>query len=166
MANPETVKRMRFEDVLQYDTMTYDEWVAQYGNYAMFAVEGTDGILYDVTEWISELNITHNELDGEGAGRDKKTGKMKRVYITVKHDLQIKVVDGVPGSIAKKLHNLVDTVESENKYSFRVWYHFPCSDGLTTGTFYSSTQNYGAQRYSKSDGRCYYTGMNFKVIEM
>ena len=158
---PTTVKRYRF-DSEQFDTLAYSTWLTQYANYAMFAALYKDNIVYDVTEWIAELNLTHEELDEEGAGRDKRTGKMKRVPIADKHDIQIKVMDNVPQSVAHRILMLMCDGDTFTLY----WQH-PCrANGLKSAKFYCSTVNFGAQRYDKSDGKCYYTGMSFKVIEV
>ena len=165
MADPTTVKRIRFEDVLAYDTYTYSNWLTKFAREPVFAVVDTDGVLIDFTEWLSELNLTHNTIDGEGAGRDLKTGDMVRVHVATKHDFQLKIVDGVPKDIAHEIFMLV--YSRSNRQSFPLYWQHPCStNGIRSGNFYCSTINYGAVRYSKSDKRCYYYGMNFKVIQI
>ena len=159
---PTTVKRYRF-DSEQFDTLTYSNWRTQYANYAMFAVlYAQDNIVYDITEWIMELQLTHEELDAEGAGRDKKTGTMKRKCIADKHDIQVKILDKAPQSVAHKILMLLCDGDDFTLY----WQH-PCrANGITSSKFYCSTVNFGAQRYDKSDGKCFYTGMTFKVIQI
>lgn len=166
MSTPTTVKRMRFDtETLSYDTYTFSDWVDIFKKQAMFAVEDVDGIVYDFTEWISELNMTHNDIDGEGAGRDKKSGKMKRVYVTNKHDFQIKIVDGVPQPIARRIFSLVRS--NDDRQSFTLWWQHPCDTAdIAYREFYCSTINYGAMRYNKSKDKCYFYGMSFKVIQM
>jgi len=158
---PTTVKRYRF-DSEEFDTLDYDEWLSRYAKYAMFAIEYNDGIVYDVTEWVMDLQLTHNELDKEGAGRDAKTGKMVRKILADKHEIQINLMPRTPHSVAHRILMLVCDGDTFTLY----WQH-PCrANKITSAKFYCSTVNFGAQRYEKGSNKCFYTGMTFKVIEV
>lgn len=165
MSAPTTVKRLRFEDTVQYDTMTYSAWTTNYSKSAVFAIlNDDDNKIYDITEWIGEFNFTHNEIDADGAGRDKKTGRMTRKFVATKHDIQVKLVDGVTQPIA---HEFLMLLEDHNSHSFTLYWQHPCRDNaIKSSEFYCSTVNFGAMRWRKSDNVCYFTGMNFKVIQM
>lgn len=150
--------------VMKRETMSIEEWEAKYAKCASLTFIDDDGNYHDVTEWVSELQIVHNELDADGSGRDVKTGAMKRTLIATKHTLNIKIMDRCPQSIAHYIFALVDS--NSNRVSFQAVYQWPCGNRLATSRFYCSTVNFGAQRYDKSDNYCYYTGMNFNIIQM
>ena len=148
------------------EQMQASEWSTQYADYAVLAIRDATGDLYDISEWVAEMQIVHNELDKEGAGRDTKNGKMVRKYLATKHTLQVKILDKCPASVVKIIFDLVDTKPDDSKYSFAVRYQWPCGNELTEDMFYCSTVNFGAQRFSRQDKCCYYYGMNFNIIEM
>ncbi len=146
------------------ESMDVEDW-DESTKEATLIFEDSDGNFHDYSEFVSELQIAHNDVDGEDAGRDKHSGKMKRAYITCKHTLNVKLVNKLPQNVASKIFLLLRTTGS--KPSFYVRYQSPCStNGIVRKNFYCSTINYGAQRYDKNEGKCFYDGMNFNLIEM
>ena len=149
---------------ISYDTKTLEQWETDSASMATLAFEDSDGNLRDFSEFVSELQIQHNDIDGEKAGRDKCTGKMVRVFKTNKHTLNIKMVNRLPQSVANKV--FAQIYSTSDRQSFYAYYQGPCGDGLRRRNFYCSTINFGAQRYDRATGKCYYDGMNFNIIEM
>ena len=147
------------------ETMTVEEWEALNTKQATLAFEDSSGNIHDYSEFVSEIQIVHNDVDGEDAGRDKKTGKMKRALIAAKHTLNVKLINGLPQNVVTKIYEYVHS--SSNKQSFYAWYQSPCSaNKVVRRNFYCSTINYGAQRYNRNENKCFYDGMNFNIIEM
>ena len=146
------------------ESMDVDDWNTSI-NEAILAFEDSDGDIHDYSEFVSELQIVHNDVDGEDAGRDKHSGNMKRAYITNKHTLNVKLINKLPQSVATKIFGLIHT--RSTKPSFYAYYQSPCTaSGVIRKNFYCATINYGAQRYDRNEGKCFYDGMNFNLIEM
>lgn len=150
---------------IHYAAKTVEQWQEETNNAPTLAFEDTDGNIHDYSEFVSELNVTHNDVDGDDAGRSKTSGaRMKRHYLGIKHTLNVKMVNHLPKSVVADIFDLIQT--TPNKLSFWTWYHHPCSSRCTKREFYCSTINYGAQRYDRQTNRIYYDGMNFNLIEM
>ena len=165
MANVYCYKRpITNTGTISYDTKTLEQWTSDSANLAVIAFEDSDGNLTDLSEFVSEFQIQHNDIDGEKAGRDKCSGRMVRVFKANKHTLTIKMVNHLPQSIAYKAFSCVRT--TTDRQSFWARYQGPCGSGLQRKEFYCSTINYGAQRYDRNAGKCYYDGMSFNIIEM
>lgn len=150
---------------IQSVSMTEEEWKTEYSKSACFAVKDEEGDIHDYSEFVSELQLQHNDIDGDEAGRSKCSGaRMKRSYLGHKHTINIKMVNHLSQGVARKVFKLIST--QSGKTSFEAWFQSPCGDTLTHKEFYCSTVNYGSQRYDRNTGRCYYDGMNFNIIEM
>ena len=149
---------------LTYETKTVEQWTSNSASIATLVFEDTNGDLHDYSEYVAELQIQHNDIDGEKAGRDKNTGNMVRVYKINKHTLNVKMVNNLSQAVANKLFDLIHTTHA--KQSFYVRYQSPCANGLARKNVYCSTINYGVQRYDRNTGKCYYDGMNYNLIEM
>lgn len=147
-------------------TKTVEEWKADSDAVPMLAFQDTDGNIHDYSEFVSELSIVHNDVDGDKAGRSKTRGaKMTREYLGNKHTINVKLVNRLPHLVAHDVFNLIRT--DYDKPSFTVWFRNPCQTTKhTSKVFYCSTINYGAQRYDRKTGATYYDGMNFNLIEI
>ena len=113
---------------------------------------------HDYAAYVQELNITRNDLDAEGSGRDVQTGTMHRAFVASKWKVEVKLLPvqedvhkRLLGDISGQFYNasLVD----------------PASGAQATKTFYTATTPYGAQRYNRETGKPYYSGMAFSMIE-
>ena len=106
----------------------------------------------------------NNDIDGEKAGRDKCTGTMVRVYKTNKHTLNVKMVNHLPQKTAYEVFHQVHSTAS--RQSFYIRYQSPCGNSIAKKHVYCSTINFGAQRYDRNTGKCFYDGMAFNLIEI
>ena len=113
---------------------------------------------HDYAAFVEELNISRNDLDADGSGRDVQTGLMYRTRIATKLKAEVKLLR-LPESIHKRL--LADIAPVF--YSASVI--DPNTGARTTRTFYTSTVPFGAQRYDKETGKPYYDGMSFSMTE-
>ena len=114
----------------------------------------------DITRYVKELKITHEDIDAKGAGRDSNTGVMVRSIQQRVHTFEI-VLRRVTQSEIRAIHTAVMNVHNP---FFRVDYLAPCATNRTR-TAYVSTMNYGAQRYNKKTNVTFYDGVSFKIIE-
>lgn len=125
----------------------------------------TSDTYYDLSDWVAELNITHEELDTEKSGRDKDTGIMKRTYVSTKHTLAVKMVNHLPPDIVDIIHDVL--YSSTSRVSFRVKWRSPCvNEGIWDTEMYCATINYGAQRYDRMRDEIFYDGTTFTCIQM
>ena len=112
----------------------------------------------DIVSYVKELKITHEDIDAEKSGRDKKTGIMKRSRVNIAHTLDV--------TLRRVYQDTVTSIQGalQSYPRYKVQYRSPCG-GLRTRKAYTSTINFGAQRYDRNTGMCYYDGVNFKMIE-
>lgn len=152
---------------LTTESMTLEEWLADESTEHMpcLAIKDTDGNYYDIIEFVSDIEIVHNDIDGDDAGRSKKgSARMKRDFLNNKHSMNVKFINHVPQAFATRIRHLVMT--SSSKLSYYAYYQNPCANGKYEMEFYTSTINFGAQRYDRQRKACFYDGMNFNMIEM
>ena len=113
---------------------------------------------HDYAAYIQELNISRNDLDAEGSGRDVQTGLMYRTRIVSKMKVEVKLLP-----IQETTHKQLLSDISGVFYNATVV--DPATGAASTKTFYTSTVPFGAQRYNKDTGAPYYSGMTFEMIE-
>jgi len=113
---------------------------------------------HDYAPHVQELNISRNDLDAEGSGRDVQTGLMYRTRIATKMKAEVKLCRLQQ---AVQLQLLEDI--SGEFYSAAVL--DPATGARVTKTFYTSTVPFGAQRYNRETGAPYYDGMTFSMTE-
>lgn len=113
---------------------------------------------HDYAAYVQELNISRNDLDAEGSGRDVQTGLMYRTRIATKLKADVKLRD-IPQSVHMQLLSDLAPVF----YSATVL--DPNTGAQVTKSFYTSTVPFGAQRYDKESGAPRYSGMTFSMTE-
>lgn len=113
---------------------------------------------HDYAEYVEELNLSVNDLDADGSGRDVQTGLMYRTRIASKLKAEVKMLR-LPQTVAQRLKGDLEPVY----YSAKVLN--PVTGAQETKTFYTSTIPFGAQRYDKETGEPYYSGLSFSMIE-
>ena len=113
---------------------------------------------HDYAAYVESLEMSRNDIDADGSGRDVQTGEMFRTRIASKLKAEVKLVR-LPEAIHRQL--LADI--SGVYYSAKVL--DPATGAQSTRTFYTATVPFGAQRYDKESGAPYYSGMNFSMIE-
>lgn len=148
------------------ESMSMEAWIADNNTSHMpcLAIKSGDDY-YDIIEFVSKIEIVHNDIDGDNSGRSKtSSARMNREFLNNKHSMSVKFINHVPQAFAARIRNLVMTTGS--KLSYYAYYQNPCSNGKYQMEFYTSTINFGAQRYDRQRNACFYDGMNFNMIEM
>ena len=113
---------------------------------------------HDYTQYVGEMQISRNDLDADGSGRDVKTGLFyrKRIAIKMKCDISMIPLD----------QSTLSALSSDIKPQFyEATVLDPETGARVTKTFYTSSVPYGAQRYDKDTGNCYYSGVSFSMTE-
>ena len=113
---------------------------------------------HDYAQYVQELNISRNDLDAEGSGRDVQTGLMYRTRIGSKMKVDVKML-----RLQESMHKQLIADISATYYNATVI--DPATGAQVTKTFYSSTVPYGAQRYDRSTNAPVYDGMTFSMTE-
>lgn len=113
---------------------------------------------HDYAAYVEELNISRNDLDAEGSGRDVQTGLMYRTRIGTKMKVEVKLF-----AIQEAVHKQLLSDISGVFYTAKVV--DPATGAQAEKSFYTSTVPFGAQRYNKETGKPYYSGMTFSMIE-
>ena len=113
---------------------------------------------HDYAAYVEELNISRNDLDAEGSGRDVQTGLMYRTRIGTKMKVEVKLF-----AIQETIHKQLLSDISGVFYTAKVV--DPTTGAQAEKSFYTSTVPFGAQRYNKETGKPYYSGMTFSMIE-
>lgn len=113
---------------------------------------------HNYAPYIESLEISRNDLDADGSGRDVQTGLMYRTRIATKLKVDIKM-----SALQETIHRqLLSDIGG-------VFFNATVVDP-TTGTqvqkrWYTSTVPFGAQRLNKETGAPYYSGMTFSITE-
>ena len=113
---------------------------------------------HNYAQYVQELNISRNDLDAEGSGRDVQTGLMYRTRIGSKMKVDVKLLP-IQQAVHKQLLGDISGVY----YSATVV--DPSTGAQAQKSFYTSTVPFGAQRYNKETGAPYYSGMTFSMTE-
>lgn len=118
----------------------------------------------DLTAWVTDLNVEHEDLDADGSGRDVKTGAMIRTRIAQKHTITVKL-RRLNSDIAAQIHDRLSRYKSDSNPFIYVVYHNPCSNSDEGHMFYCATYNWGSQRYNQVTDMTFYDGASFKLIQ-
>ena len=113
---------------------------------------------HDYAPYIEELNVSRNDLDAEGSGRDVTTGLMYRTRIAQKLKAEVKLLrvqQPVMTQLAADLNAVFITATVLD----------PATGARVTRTFYTSQLPFGAQRYNRETGAPYYDGVTFSLTE-
>ena len=113
---------------------------------------------HDYAALVEELNLSRNDLDAEGSGRDVQTGLMYRTRITSKMKVTVKFFQLQQATMQQLLSDIAQPFYSATVVD-------PATGAQVTKTFYTSTVPYGAQRYNKETGAPYYDGVTFDMTE-
>ena len=113
---------------------------------------------HDYAKYIESLEMSRNDLDADGSGRDVQSGLMYRTRIAQKMKVEVKLLR-LQQSVMQQLLSDISGVY----YSATVVN--PATGSQVTKSFYTSTVPYGAQRYNKETGAPYYDGVSFSMTE-
>ena len=113
---------------------------------------------HDYAGYVQELNMSRNDLDADGSGRDVQTGEMIRTRVAIKMKVSVKMLRLEQTTMQQLLSDI-----SGEYYTAKVV--SAATGGQVEKTFYTSTVNYGAQRYNKETKKPYYDGVTFDMTE-
>ncbi len=113
---------------------------------------------HDYAALVEELNLSLNDLDADGSGRDVQTGEMIRTRVATKLKAGVKLLRLKQSQMQQLIADL-----SQPFYSARVIH--PATGAQVTKTFYTSTIPCGAQRYDRNTGAPFYDGVSFEMTE-
>ena len=113
---------------------------------------------HDYAALVEELNLSRNDLDAEGSGRDVQTGEMFRTRVATKLKATVKLLTLQQATMQQLLADIAQPFYSATVVD-------PATGAQTTRTFYTSTVPFGAQRYNRSTGAPYYDGVTFEMVE-
>ena len=113
---------------------------------------------HDYAPLVEELNITNNDLDAEGSGRDVQTGLMYRTRIATKMKAEVRLLRLQQPQLQQLMADIAGTFYSATVVN-------PATGAQVTKNFYTSERPFGAQRYSRETGAPYYDGVAFSMIE-
>lgn len=113
---------------------------------------------HDYAPLVEELNITKNDLDAEGSGRDVQTGLMYRTRIAQKYKAEVKLLRLQQAQMRQLAADIAGVFYSATVID-------PETGARVTKTFYTSQRPFGAQRLNRESGAPYYDGVTFSMIE-
>ncbi len=113
---------------------------------------------HDYAPLVEELNITANDLDADGSGRDVQTGLMYRTRIATKMKAEVKLLRLQQAQLERLVADIAGAFYSATVVD-------PATGARATKTFYTSERPFGAQRLNRETGAPYYDGVTFSMIE-
>ena len=113
---------------------------------------------HDYAALVEELNLTNNDLDAEGSGRDVQTGLMHRTRIATKLKAEVKLLRLQQAQLQQLMADIAGTFYSATVVD-------PTTGTQVTKSFYTSERPFGVQRLNKKTGAPYYDGVTFSMIE-
>lgn len=113
---------------------------------------------HDYAPLVEELNITNNDLDAEGSGRDVQTGLMYRTRIATKMKAEVRLLRLQQAQMQQLMADIAGTFYTATVVD-------PVSGTRVTKSFYTSERPFGAQRLNRDTGEPYYDGVTFAMIE-
>ena len=113
---------------------------------------------HDYAPLVEELNLTNNDLDAEGSGRDVQTGLMYRTRIATKMKAEVRLLRLQQAQMQQLMADIAGTFYTATVVD-------PVSGTRVTKSFYTSERPFGAQRLNRDTGEPYYDGVTFAMIE-
>jgi len=113
---------------------------------------------HDYAPLVEELNLTNNDLDAEGSGRDVQTGLMYRTRIAAKLKAEVRMLRLQQPQLQRLMADIAGTFYSATVVD-------PTTGAQVTKSFYTSERPFGAQRLNRETGEPYYDGVTFSMIE-
>ena len=107
---------------------------------------------------VEELNISRNDLDADGSGRDVQTGLMYRTRITSKMKVEVKLLRLQQAQMRQLASDIAETYYNATVVD-------PATGAQVTKSCYTSAVPFGAQRFNKETGAPYYDGVTFSMTE-
>ena len=113
---------------------------------------------HDYAPLVESLEISRNDLDADGSGRDVQTGLMYRTRIATKMKAEVKLLRLQQAQMRQLAADIAGTFYSATVVN-------PTTGAQVTKSFYTSERPFGAQRLNRETGAPYYDGVTFSMIE-
>ena len=113
---------------------------------------------HDYAALVEELNISRNDLDADGSGRDTQTGLMYRTRIASKMKAEVRLLRLQQAQMQQLAADIAGEYYTATVVD-------PATGAQVSKSFYTSTVPFGAQRYNKETGAPYYDGVTFAMTE-
>jgi len=113
---------------------------------------------HDYAAWVEALNLSRNDLDADGSGRDVQTGLMYRTRIATKLKAEVKLLRMDEAAHTQLLADISGVYYDATILN-------PESGEAETRRFYTSQTPFGAQRWDREANAAYYDGMSFSMTE-
>ena len=113
---------------------------------------------HDYAALVESLELSRNDLDADGSGRDVQTGLMYRTRVATKLKAEVKMLRLQQAQMQQLAADI-----SPQFYDATVL--DPDTGATVTKTFYTATRPYGAQRFNRETGAPFYDGVAFSMTE-
>ena len=113
---------------------------------------------HDYAPYVESLEVSQNDLDAEGSGRDVQTGLMYRTRIATKLKVEVKLLRLQQPTMQQLIGDISGVYYQATVLN-------PVTGAQVTKSFYTATRPFGAQRYNKETGAPYYDGVTFSMTE-
>ena len=113
---------------------------------------------HDYAAFVESLEMSRNDLDAEGSGRDVQTGLMYRTRVATKLKADVKMLRLQQATMQQLLSDISGTYYTATVVD-------PRTGAQMSKSFYTSTVPFGAQRYNRETGAPYYDGVSFSMTE-
>ena len=113
---------------------------------------------HDYAPYVEALEMSKNDLDADGSGRDTQTGLMYRTRVAVKLKAEVRFLRLTQARMARLLADVSGVYYTATLVD-------PATGERVTKTFYTSAIPFGAQRYDRYSGEIYYSGVHFTMTE-
>ncbi len=113
---------------------------------------------HDYAPLVESLEISRNDLDADGSGRDVQTGLMYRTRIAKKMKAEVRLLRLQQAQMLQLAADIAGVYYSATVVD-------PATGAQVTKSFYTSTVPFGAQRFNKETGAPYYDGVTFSMTE-
>ena len=113
---------------------------------------------HDYAQYVESLEMSRNDLDADGSGRDTTTGLMYRTRVATNLKADVKMLRLQQTTMQQLLSDISGTYYSATIVD-------PRTGAQVSKSFYTSTVPFGAQRFNKETGAPYYDGVSFSMTE-
>ena len=113
---------------------------------------------HDYAPLVESLEISRNDLDADGSGRDVQTGLMYRTRIAKKMKAEVRLLRLQQAQMQQLAADIAGVYYSATVVD-------PETGAQVTKSFYTSTVPFGAQRLNRETGAPYYDVVVFSMIE-
>ena len=113
---------------------------------------------HDYAPYVEALEMSKNDLDADGSGRDAQSGLMFRTRVATKLKAEVKLLRLRQPVMQQLLADIAGVYYSATLLD-------PRTGAQVTKSFYTATVPFGAQRYDRDSGQPYYDGVTFSMTE-